>query len=239
MDVMKKKGPLYLQIKEILKDRILHGEYAIHANIPSEPQLEKEFKVSKITIRNAIKELVQEGYLEKRSGKGTKVIANVSNAKLSKGKRFTEVLVEEGYNITKKIISIDRINLSPEMPLYTVFGDKCLKVDRIYLLNQEPYIYFTHYILIDITEDIEDIQITSLYRFLEENNIRLESFRDEFTISTAPAHVSETLHLKSDSEVLKRMRKSSDIEGNVLEYSEGYYNTSKHNYIVTYNDLNQ
>lgn len=70
MNVNRKKGPMYLQIKEILKDRILHGVYAIHTNIPSEPQLEEEFNVSKITIRNAIKELVQEGYLEKKSGKG-------------------------------------------------------------------------------------------------------------------------------------------------------------------------
>ena len=89
MNVNRKKGPMYLQIKEILKDRILHGVYAIHTNIPSEPQLEEEFNVSKITVRNAIKELVQEGYLEKKSGKGPKVIANVSTAKLSKGKRFT------------------------------------------------------------------------------------------------------------------------------------------------------
>ncbi|GIO22189.1 GntR family transcriptional regulator [Oceanobacillus sp. J11TS1] len=237
MHVMKKKGPLYLQIKEILKDRILHGEYAINTNIPSEPQLEKEFNVSKITIRNAIKELVQEGYLEKRSGIGTKVIANVSIAKLSKGKRFTEVLVEEGYNITKSIISIDRITLSPGMPLYSIFGGKCLKVDRIYLLNHEPYIYFTHYISLDIKEDAKDIHITSLYRFLEENNIRLESFRDEFTISKAPDHICETLDLEKDSVVLKRIRKSSDAKGDILEYSEGYYNTPKHNYIVTYNDF--
>lgn len=72
MNVMKRNGPLYLQIKEILKDRILHGEYAIHTIIPSEPQLEKEFRVSKITIRNAIKELVQEGYLEKEVVSGQK-----------------------------------------------------------------------------------------------------------------------------------------------------------------------
>ncbi|MFD1168609.1 GntR family transcriptional regulator [Oceanobacillus caeni] len=235
MNVNRKKGPLYLQIKDILKDRILHGVYAINKNIPSEPQLEKEFNVSKITVRNAIKELVQEGYLEKKSGKGTKVIANVSIAKLSKGKRFTEILVEEGHNITKKIVNIKRTKLSPETQLYSWFGEQCLQVDRIYLLDYEPYIYFTHYILLDITEEeLKDIQINSLYRFLEENHIRLESFRDEFTVSTAPKHISETLKLEPNTVILKRIRQSSDEEGNVLEYSEGYYNTTKQNYIVTY-----
>ncbi|WP_223588841.1 GntR family transcriptional regulator [Neobacillus bataviensis] len=237
MNVNRKKGPMYLQIKEILKDRILHGVYAIHTNIPSEPQLEEEFNVSKITIRNAIKELVQEGYLEKKSGKGTKVIANVSTAKLSKGKRFTELLVEEGHHITKKVLSIKRLVLSPESELYSLFGEHCIQIERLYLLDNEPYIHFTHYILLDLTEEeVEDVRIGSLYRFLEEQNIRLESFRDEFAVSIAPSHVNDKLHLAKDTAVLKRIRRSSDDEGNVLEYSEGYYNTGKQNYIVTYND---
>ncbi|MDY0405242.1 GntR family transcriptional regulator [Virgibacillus sp. 179-BFC.A HS] len=236
MMVSRKKGPLYIQIKEILKDRILHGIYPINTNIPSEPQLEEEFNVSKITVRNAIKELVQEGYVEKKSGKGTKVIANVSIAKLSKGKRFTEILVEKGHNITKKIINVQMTKLPQESVLYSLFGEECLQIDRIYLLDHEPYIYFTHYILLHMSkEEIEDIQINSLYRFLEENNIRLESFQDEFTVSVAPDHISEVKSGKNTA-VLKRIRRSSDEVGNVLEYSEGYYNTAKQNYIVTYND---
>jgi GntR family transcriptional regulator len=237
MNVNRKKGPMYLQIKEILKDRILHGVYAIHTNIPSEPQLEEEFNVSKITIRNAIKELVQEGYLEKKSGKGTKVIANVSSAKLSKGKRFTELLVEEGHHITKKVLNIKKAVLSSDSELYSLFGSHCVQIERLYLLDNEPYIHFTHYILLDISEEeLEDVNFGSLYRFLEEQNIRLESFRDEFAVSIAPSHVSERLNVEKDTVVLKRIRRSSDDEGNVLEYSAGYYNTGKQNYIVNYND---
>ncbi|MFF2875849.1 GntR family transcriptional regulator [Gottfriedia sp. NPDC057991] len=240
MSVNRKKGPLYLQIKEMIKDRILHGVYPIHTNIPSEPQLEEEFSVSKITIRNAIKELVQEGYLEKKSGKGTKVIANVTSAKLSKGKRFTEILVEEGHHITKKVLSIKKPEIIADSIPYSVFGDKYVQIERIYLLENEPYIHFTHFISIEVAEEeIEDIQISSLYRFLEENNIRLESFRDEFAVAIAPDHVCEILNLEKGTTTLKRIRRSSDEDGNVLEISEGYYNTAKQNYVVTYNDSAQ
>ncbi|KON69050.1 GntR family transcriptional regulator [Peribacillus butanolivorans] len=237
MNVNRKKGPLYLQIKEILKDRILHGVYAINTNIPSEPQLEEEFNVSKITIRNAIKELVQEGYVEKKSGKGTKVIANASIVRLSKGKRFTELLVEEGHYIIKKVLSVRKIELSSESGLYPLFGENCIQIERIYLLDNEPYIYFTHYILLDINEeDLKEIQINSLYGFLEDQNIKLETFRDEFAVAIPPNHICETLKMEKDRAVLKRIRISSDGDGNVMEYSEGYYNTAKQNYIVTYNE---
>jgi GntR family transcriptional regulator len=240
MNVNRKKGPLYVQIKEILKDRILHGEYAINTNIPSEPQLEEEFNVSKITVRNAIKELVQEGYLEKKSGKGTKVISNVTIAKLSKGKRFTEILVEEGHHISKKVVSIKKVEVCSESELHSIFGDHCIQIERLYLLDNEPYIYFTHYFLLDLSEEeLNDVQINSLYRFLEKHNIRLESFRDEFAVAIAPAHICETFKLEKDTPLLKRIRRSSDEEGNVLEYSEGYYHTEKQNYIVTYNDSAQ
>lgn len=86
LSLSRKDKPLYMQIANIIKDRILHGVYPIGLNIPSEPQLEQEFNVSKITVRGAIQELVQEGFLEKGSGKGTKVIRNTSSSKLSKWK---------------------------------------------------------------------------------------------------------------------------------------------------------
>ncbi|SHN34711.1 GntR family transcriptional regulator [Gracilibacillus kekensis] len=238
MDIKRNKGLLYLQIKEILKDRILNGEYSLNTNIPSEPQLEAEFKVSKITVRNAIKELVQEGYLKKESGKGTMVISNVSGSKLSKGKRFTEVLVEEGHYMNKKVLSIKKVELPTDSHLYPIFGNNCIKVERVYYLDDEPYIYFTHFVLLHLNdEELKDVQINSLYRYLEQSNIRLESFRDEFTVTMVSSYIGEILKLKEGTAVLKRIRRSRDEKGSIVEYSEGYYNTEKHNYIVNYNDF--
>ncbi|MFY4775184.1 GntR family transcriptional regulator [Metabacillus sp. RGM 3146] len=237
MNVSRKKGPLYLQIKEIIKDRILHGVYPIHITIPSEPQLEEEFQVSKITIRNAIKELALEGYVEKRSGVGTTVIANVSNAKLSKGKRFTELLVEEGHHITKQILRIQKAKWPENAGHSPLSGENCLKIERIYLLNQEPYIYFTHYLSLDLSEkEIWDLQINSLYRFLEEHSIRLESFQDEFGAAIPPKHILDVLKLDQQTALLKRIRRSRDESGKIVEYSEGYYDSEKHNYVVNYSD---
>lgn len=101
VSLKRKQGPLYQQIQKILKDRILHGVYPLGSIIPSEPQLEKEFGVSKMTIRGAVQELSQEGYVQKKSGIGTIVTRNTSYQKLSKGKRFTELLVEEGHKLEK------------------------------------------------------------------------------------------------------------------------------------------
>ncbi|KAB8127097.1 GntR family transcriptional regulator [Gracilibacillus oryzae] len=236
MKISRKKGPLYTQVKDILKDRILHGRYAMDEYIPAEPQLEAEFSVSKITVRKAIEELVQEGFLEKRSGKGTKVIRNTSTSKLSKGKRFTEYLVESGHQLYKQLIESKEINNEKDSKLYTLFGEKCICMRRLYHLDDKPYIYFTHY----LTEQMEDIlhektKDRSLYQLIEQQAIHLENFTDNFAIATAPPEVAELLNVEPGKSLLKRMRYSYDEFDNLIEYSEGYYNTELQEYVVTYN----
>ena len=64
--MMSTKEPLYITIMQILKERIIDGTYEINSLMPTEVELEKEFQVSKITIRNAIEMLENEGYVQKK-----------------------------------------------------------------------------------------------------------------------------------------------------------------------------
>jgi GntR family transcriptional regulator len=236
VSLSRNQRPLYLQIKNILKDRILHGTYPIETNIPSEPQLETEFGVSKITVRNAIKKLVQEGYLETSSGKGTKVIRNTSGSRRSTWKRFTEILVEEGYRIKKQLLNTEVFHNEEDTELYHLFGEQCLRIERLYLLNDAPYIHYTHYLtmqrgdleLIDVNDDL------SLYGMLEERQISLAKFRDQFAVAFAPPSVEKRLRVDKMTPLLKRIRFSHDDSGVLIEFSEGYYNTEIQKYIVDY-----
>ncbi|XID91314.1 GntR family transcriptional regulator [Paenibacillaceae bacterium WGS1546] len=235
MSLSRKKKPLYLQIKSILKDRILHGIYPIGQLIPSEPQLEQEFGVSKITVRGAIQELVQEGYLEKGSGKGTKVVRNTSASKLSKGKSFTEVLVENGHTIRKRLIRAEKIRNEPETEPYRLFGDACFCIERIYDLDGAPYIHYTHYLSVLAGEiDRSDLDSQSLYGLLEERDIALEQFKDQFAVAVAPAAVADKLNVQPSTPLLRRSRRSYEESGNMIEYSVGYYNTEIQSYLVNY-----
>lgn len=63
--------PLYQQIKDLLLDRIAHGELATGDVIPSEAQLGAAFQVSRLTVRQALYELRIEGYVIREKGRGT------------------------------------------------------------------------------------------------------------------------------------------------------------------------
>ncbi|MDP3283999.1 MAG: GntR family transcriptional regulator, partial [Desulfobacterales bacterium] len=68
-----RKAPIYVQLAETIRGRILRNEYRIGELISSAKDIEKEFEVSAITVRKAMNILVQEGYLNSRQGIGTKV----------------------------------------------------------------------------------------------------------------------------------------------------------------------
>jgi GntR family transcriptional regulator len=235
MNLSRKDRPLYLQIKNILKERILYGVYPLGSNIPSEPQLEQEFAVSKITVRGAIQELVQEGYLEKGSGKGTKVIRNKAAAKWSKWKHFTEILVEENHQIRKEWLRAGTVRNEVGSELHGMFGERCLKLERAYYLDGQPYIFYEHYVKCPRKEpELEDFRDHSLYDVLEEWGISLDKLRDEFAVSLPPDEAKRFLQLADGVPVLKRSRYSRDVLGSLAEYSVGYYNTELQNYIVDY-----
>ena len=63
--------PMYKQVLNIIKNRIDSGELKPGDKLPPETTLLKEFDVSRITIRSAIMELVEDGTLIRSQGKGT------------------------------------------------------------------------------------------------------------------------------------------------------------------------
>lgn len=146
VSLKRKQGPLYQQIQKILKDRILHGVYPLGSIIPSEPQLEKEFGVSKMTVRGAVQELAQEGYVQKKSGVGTIVMRNTAYQKLSKGKRFTELLVEAGHKLEKKLLSTSLVTNETGTEEYSRYGPYCQRIERLYILDGQPYIHLVHFL---------------------------------------------------------------------------------------------
>jgi GntR family transcriptional regulator len=74
--------PLYKQLKNIIKKDIANGVLKPNERLPSEAELSKTYEISRITVRNAITELVEENLLVKKQGKGTfvcekKIVRNI------------------------------------------------------------------------------------------------------------------------------------------------------------------
>ncbi|MDF0478709.1 GntR family transcriptional regulator [Vagococcus sp. PNs007] len=231
---MKRKSVLYLDIADTIKNDIQNNVYPVGSMLPTETDFEALFGVSKITIRKAIEVLANQGYVEKKSGKGTTVISNRLFNKLSKGDSFSTILEKKGQNITKEIVSITQENLESDHPYFKCFGSTVTKISRLYKLDREPYIIFNHYIDGSLYKEVSDkLDVASLYHLLASKNFIVSHFKDQFSTSILGAEEQEILKT-NETHVLKRVRRTFDQNDEVIEVSVALYNTEKYPYEIDF-----
>ena len=109
------KQKLYVQMYTIFLEKCKDGEWPAGSQIPSEDELCRIYGVSKVTIREAIQELVREGYLKRRQGKGTFVIDSSSHSGIVVRTRLSEEDMYGGKEARgKREILTRSIRVAPE-----------------------------------------------------------------------------------------------------------------------------
>src|SRR5580693_1764896 len=96
--------PLYVQVEDVLAQRISSGALPVGAQLPSEEELIREFKVSRTTIRTTIQNLVRQGLVEIRRGRGTFVAAPRMVQDLTELTGFVEDMRLLGRTPTARVI---------------------------------------------------------------------------------------------------------------------------------------
>ena len=132
--------PLYVQIKNMLARRILDGEYAPHERLPSEAELIKVFGVSRITVRQALRDLHGDGLVFSVQGKGTFVAKPKAVQDVQRLQGFGESIVPQGYEATTRVISLNETRPSQEVAdaLGIRQSDDVVEIKRIRFRNREP-----------------------------------------------------------------------------------------------------
>src|SRR5450759_5194801 len=126
--------PRYVQLANILRQRIVRGEWAALQSIPSERQLEQIYSVSRTTIRQAIDLMVRQGFLYREHGKGTFVSPQKLQKGISELTSFTEDMKQRGLTPGQKILEIGYVQppdkVCPHLELPEGSG-KVLLLERI------------------------------------------------------------------------------------------------------------
>ena len=78
-----KNAPAYVKVYSRLKNEINKGTYPVGGFLPKECELEKIYQVSRTTVRNAVKMLVQEGLVEVRQGSGTRSFRRTNSSPMN------------------------------------------------------------------------------------------------------------------------------------------------------------
>ena len=131
--------PLYYQLKEIFRSWIAAGEFDRDGRFPSEAELQQQFKVSRMTIRRALSELVQEGFLVREQGRGSFVVRPRVQDQLRYLTSFTEDMRLRGLPTGSRILDF-RLVHDPEVAkaMGIPESEELVQLRRLRLVRDEP-----------------------------------------------------------------------------------------------------
>lgn len=213
--------PLYLQLKNKIKKEIRSGVLKPGDKIPSETQMQKEYGMSRVTVRNAMAELEVEGYIIKVQGKGS-FVAQSDMLRLPIGvTSFTEDARMQGIEFQSKVLEVGLKSAVSEMDrefFGLQEGDPVMCVKRLRCANGVPLIIEENHLPAslqgleqeDLTKSLYDILINK-YRMIPSNK-----GRRSVKIVFATDEVADQLQLSVGTPVIESEMCVYDMNGDPI-----------------------
>lgn len=192
--------PAYKRVYNSIREQITGKKYDIGSILPPEPELEKEFGVSRTTVRKAIELLVRDGFLSVRQGFGTQVISRKAVQNLNKFSSISESLAKEGRKIGLRSCYIERVGASEEIA--TMLGvpvrTPLICIHRIKTSDGKPISLTKNYILEQMVPGMDMREpIQHLYEYLKERyGITYSGSRDMISASNATFEQAQMLEIQ-------------------------------------------
>lgn len=196
-------APLYQQVLDLLKSDIEQGTYPVDSQIPTELELSKMYGVGRVTVRRAIEELVGEGYLTKRQGRGTFVTATKIIRKVHQKddvQSFTQACAENGMKAGARVVA--RKTVAADRDLASFFGldegSDLILVSRVRTADGVPVLFENNYYPVDGFEFLKDIGLSncSIFEAVGERTGRYPCSSDPCRLEIARAGIDTARELK-------------------------------------------
>ncbi len=225
--------PRYYQLKEIMRERVQSDEWKPGDLIPSERELSEKYGISRMTARQAITDLVNEGLFYREQGKGTFVSQRKITQQLIRLTGFTEDIKARGQKPGTKVLSAqmfpadettaEKLRIDP--------GTLIFRLQRLRLADDEPLAIELSQINFKGCERLleEDLEQNSLYRLLETKyGIPLMEADQELEAGLAGNEEVQLLKISLGRPVLFTRRITYTERNQPIEYAKAVYCGNKY-----------
>lgn len=225
---------LYIQIKDIYRDKILSGELKKGDRIESELEIQNKYQVSRITARQAVLDLEKEGMVKRGRGKGTFVIWQPAiEEELTHIMSFTKEMESRG-----RVPGTCNLSVTKEIPPKS-FGmdtDKemyCIR--RVRMADDVKMVYFISYFPLSLNLPMNPEEYSeSIYEMLDYSGIGQPVKVEEKISAVLPdKEVQSALKISKNQPVLLRHRLSYNDKNELIEYTNCYYRGDLYTYTIS------
>lgn len=223
---MANQVPVYIQIHDQIKNQIETGVWKVGDRLPSERELAVTFGVSRMTLRQAIQTLADEGILERKIGSGTYVANEKVQEKMTGTTSFTDIMESLNKVPSSKTISyfnspassseIENLNLTK--------GERVLRMERIRYADNVPICFEVASIPAKLVEGFSKEEITeSFYHSLQERGMEIGHANQTVSAVLASEQIADYLEIKRGEAILRLRQLSYLADERPFEYVRTQY----------------
>jgi len=229
--------PLYYQLKNILKSKILSNELKENGRLPTEAELCMEYSVSRVTVRQALSELMKDGLIYRDRGKGTFVTEGVELKRPElRGSIDNLIAAAEGTNI--KVLSYQEIFPPPDIAKIFQLKktEKVFRLDVVRFIPKGPLGYSFIYLPLTLGKTIspeEFKETTEIITFVEERlKTRAHRAKQTFDVGVADRVLARSLSVKPKTPLLVIKRNYYTRKGSLMFVAISYFRPDLYKYEI-------
>lgn len=236
-----KRIPLYYQLENLLREKIISGEFAEGSRLPTESDLVSQYNVSRITVRQALQALAEEGWIERQQGRGTFVAGRRTRQRSFEGQTHLSGSLDEviamAVNTNVKVLEINRVEADRHEAevLGLQIGEPLYRIKRLRSHDGHAYSVIVNYLPVRLGERLTaaDLSSGSLLQLLEHKfGVRLKDAKQQITAALADPYVAGLLDVRVGSALLCIERTVYDTAGQPVEYVNVLYRSDLYSYTV-------
>ncbi len=220
--------PLYVQIAESIAKRIRSGELLIGDRLPSERELSQELSVSRMTLRQALATLREQGLIDRQQGRGNFVTGPRIEQPVDVLIGFSDNMTRKGIKPGARLLALESklADRSIARQLQVGLGEPVFVVHRLRLADEVPsaleYSYFPAHLCPNLSQ--HDLEKRSVYAILAaEYGIRLESALQSLQPTVARPHEAKLLGISTGAPLMLVERTTYDDRQRIVEYAKDLY----------------
>lgn len=236
---MDRPSSLYLFVKNQIEELIVRGQFMPGKRLPSEHELAKRYAVSRMTLREALRALEEEGLLIRRHGVGTFVATSAPKIKsiLDVNYSVSEMIANMGFRPGTCEQNVEEVSADSHLAkhLNVKEGSKVFAIERVRTANDKPVVYSLDVLPASLVPDDFAIKTMdgSLYEFLETTcNIVLSSSMAKLLPVKAARRVARKLRVRMNSPVLLLEQVDTDAVGQPVLFSREYFVTDYFDFVI-------
>lgn len=227
--------PLFAQIETVLRRRIVSNELVAGSKLPSEAELEVEFGVSRITVRQALAALHAHGLIEKINGKGSFVTRPADAPKLGPLTGFFDHMRANGHQAQGKTVSVRNVEAPQAVALALGLetGTPVTAVTMVRTVDNKPMAYGIAYGPHSLVQALleEDIETNDLMSLLESRmGFRLKNTHIETSAMPAGKMRARFLAIDAQDPVLRIRFTPHDVTDTPLLHADMYFRGDSFSY---------